>query len=84
MPRQSALYQGAVDVEPPVTDEVLLVEEGSVGAEMRVLDEVCVAEVCTDVEPLALRLRVGVVTLDLENILLNKVLRNTVLKEEEI
>ena len=27
------LYQGAVDVEPPVTDEVLLVEEGSVGAE---------------------------------------------------
>ena len=78
------LYQRAVDVEPPVTDEVLLVEEGSVGAEMRVLDEVGVAEVRTDVESLALGLGVGVVTLNLENIFLSKVICDTVLKEEEI
>ena len=68
MSRVSRLYQGAVNIEPPVTDEVLLVEKGSVGAEMGVLDEVCVAEVRTDVEPLALGLGVGVVTFDLENI----------------
>ena len=67
MSRVSRLYQGAVNIEPPVTDEVLLVEEGSVGTEMGVLDEVGVAEVRTDVEPLALGLGVGVVTFDLEN-----------------
>ena len=64
--RVSRLYQGAVNIEPPVTDEVLLVEEGSVGAEVRVLDEVGVAEVRTDVESLALGLGVGVVTLNLK------------------
>ena len=54
----------AVHVEPPVTDEVLLVEEGAVGAEEAVLDEVGVAEVGADVEGLALGLGVGVVALD--------------------
>ena len=54
----------AVHVEPPVADEVLLVEQGAVGAEEAVLDEVGVAEVGADVERLALGLGVGVVALD--------------------
>ena len=30
---------GAVDVEPPVTDEIVLVEEGAVGTEEAVLGQ---------------------------------------------
>ena len=52
---------GAVDVEPPVADEVLLVEDGSIGAEEAVLGKSASTIVPADVERLALCLRVGVV-----------------------
>jgi len=42
--------QTAVNIEPPVTDEVLLVEEGAIGAEEAVLGEAIIAVVGTDVE----------------------------------
>ena len=51
----------AVKVEPPVTDEVVLVEDGSVGAEEGVLGQATLAVSGTDVENLALRLGVSVV-----------------------
>ena len=50
-----------VDVEPPVADEVLLVEDGSIGAEEAVLGKSASTIVPADVERLALCLRVGVV-----------------------
>ena len=53
---------GAVEVEPPVADEVVLVEEGPVGAEEAVLGEPTGAIGRADVERLALSLRVRVVT----------------------
>ena len=53
---------GTVKVEPPVADEVVLVEDGSVGAEEGVLGEATVAISGTDVEHLAEGLRVGVVS----------------------
>ena len=53
---------GAVEVEPPVTDEIVLVQEGPVGAEEAVLGEPTGAIGCADVERLALSLRVCVVT----------------------
>ena len=53
---------GAVKVEPPVADEVVLVQEGSVGAEEAVLGEPTSAIGRADVESLALSLRVRVVT----------------------
>ena len=56
------LSGGAVKVEPPVADEVVLVEEGSVGAEEAVLGEPTSAIGRADVESLALSLRVRVVT----------------------
>ena len=52
---------GAVHVEPPVTDEVLLLEEGAVGAEEGELGQARVAVVGADVESLALRLGVAIV-----------------------
>ena len=51
----------AVHVKPPVTDEVLLIEDGAIGAEEAVLGEAATAVVTTDVEGLALGLRVGIV-----------------------
>ena len=56
------LSGGAVEVEPPVADEVVLVEEGSVGAEEAVLGETSGTISCADVERLALGLGVRVVT----------------------
>ena len=53
---------GAVEVEPPVADEVVLVEESSVGAEEAVLGEAASSVSGADVESLALGLGVGVVT----------------------
>ena len=52
---------GAVEVEPPVADEVVLVEDGSVGAEEAVLGQTTGAVSGADVEDLALGLGVGVV-----------------------
>ena len=56
------LSGGAVEVEPPVADEVVLVEESSVGAEEAVLGEAASSVSGADVESLALGLGVGVVT----------------------
>ena len=53
---------GAVEVEPPVADEVVLVEESSVGAEEAVLGEAASSVGGADVESLALGLGVSVVT----------------------
>ena len=52
----------AVKVEPPVADEVVLVQDCSVGAEEAVLGEATGAIGRADVERLALSLRVRVVT----------------------
>jgi len=52
----------AVKVEPPVADEVVLVEDGSVGAEEAVLGEAALTVSCADMEGLALGLRVSIVT----------------------
>jgi len=52
---------GAVKVEPPVTDEIVLVEDGTVGAEETVLGKTTLAVGCANVEHLALSLRIGVI-----------------------
>ena len=52
----------AVEVEPPVADEVVLVEESSVGTEEAVLGQTSGSVSSADVESLALSLRVSVVT----------------------
>ena len=57
-----------VDIEPPVTDEVLLVEQSSIGAEEAVLGKSASTIVPADVERLALCLRVGVVAFSKEGI----------------
>ena len=54
---------GAVEVEPPVADEVVLVEDGSVGAEEGVFGEASVAIVAANVKHLALGLGIGIITL---------------------
>ena len=56
---------GTVNVEPPVADEVLLVEKSSVGTEEAVLDQTVVSVVCTDVEGLTVAVWVCVVPFDL-------------------
>ena len=53
---------GTVEVEPPVADEVVLVEESPVGAEEAVLGQTSSSVSSADVESLALSLGVGVVT----------------------
>jgi len=63
--RIQGLSQTAVNIKPPVTDEVLLVEEGTVGAEEAVLGEAIIAVVSTDVEGLAVSIGVSIVTLNL-------------------
>ena len=40
----------AVHVEPPVADEVLLVEQGPIGAEERILDQTASSVVCTNMK----------------------------------
>ena len=53
---------GTVEVEPPVADEVVLVEESSVGTEEAVLGQTSSSVSSADVESLALSLGVSVVT----------------------
>ena len=60
--RVEILGCGAVKVEPPVADEVVLVEEGSVGTEEAVLGETAGSVSCADVEGLAFGLWVSIVT----------------------
>jgi len=50
--RIKSLSQSAVYVEPPVTDEILLIEKSAVGTKEAVLDEPGVAVVGADVESL--------------------------------
>ena len=60
-----SLYRGAVHIEPPVADKVLLVEQSAVWAEEAVLGQLVVeGEVGAHVEGLAVGLRVSVVALD--------------------
>ena len=56
------LSERAVHIEPPVADEVLLLEDCSVGTEEAVLGQTSVAVITTDVEHLTLSLGVGIVT----------------------
>ena len=56
------LGSGAVKVEPPVADEVVLVQDCSVGAEEAVLGEPTGAIGRADVERLTLSLGVRIVT----------------------
>ena len=51
----------AVKVEPPVADEVVLVEDGSIGAEEAVLGQTALTVSGADVEDLALSLGIGIV-----------------------
>ena len=60
-----ALGLRAVKVEPPVADEVLLVEDGAVGAEEGLRAQAAQAVGDAHVEDLAVGRRVGVVTLNL-------------------
>ena len=60
---------GTVKVEPPVADEVVLVEDGSVGAEEAVLGETSGPVSCADVEHLALGLLVSVVTFKMNKLI---------------
>ena len=57
-----SLGLGAIEVEPPVTDEVFLVEDGPVGAQKGVFAEAALPVVGANVEYLALRLGITVVT----------------------
>ena len=59
--RVKALGLGAVNIEPPVADEVVLVEDGAIGAEEGDGGEFALVIGCTDVEDLTLGLRVSVV-----------------------
>ena len=54
--------QGAVNVEPPVADEIVLVKDGAVGAEEAVLGETTLSVTCTDVEGLTLGFNVSIVS----------------------
>ena len=56
-----ALGFGAVKVEPPVADEVVLVEDGAVGAEEGVLGKTTLAVSGADVEDLTLSLGISIV-----------------------
>ena len=53
---------GAVKVEPPITNKVTLVENGSVGAQKGIFSESSLTIGGTDVESLAFGLGVGVVS----------------------
>jgi len=54
-----------VNIEPPVADEVLLVEQGSVGTEEAVLYQGASAIISTDVESLTVCVLISVVPFDL-------------------
>ena len=57
-----AFSERAVHVEPPVADEVVLVEDGSIGTEEAVLGEAALPIAGTNVESLALGFSVSIVT----------------------
>jgi len=53
---------GAVEVKPPITDEVVLIEDGSVWTEETVLGKTSLTVSSADMEDLAFSLRVSIVT----------------------
>ena len=57
------IYLRAVHIEPPVTDEVLLVEESPIRTEEAVLGQVIATKISTNMKSLALCLWVSIVTL---------------------
>merc|ERR1719500_1643765 len=59
--RIEVLCLSTVEVEPPVADEVVLVEDGSVGAEEAVLGQTSSSISCADMEHLTLRLFIRVI-----------------------
>jgi hypothetical protein len=59
--REKTFRVGTVKVEPPVTDEVVLVEDGAIGTEEAVLGQTTLTISGTDVEHLALSLGVSIV-----------------------
>ena len=56
-------YLRAVHIEPPITDEILLIKQSTIRTEETVLSEVFPAKVGTDVKGLALCFWISVVTL---------------------
>ena len=54
-------HHAAVHVEPPVADEVLLVEQGAIGTEEGEFGKSSITVAGTDVEGLALGLRITIV-----------------------
>ena len=60
--RVERLCQGAVNIEPPVANEILLVHQSPIGAEEAELVKAAVAVAAADVEGLALSLGVSVVS----------------------
>ena len=58
-------YLRTVHIEPPVTDEVLLVEQSTIGTEKTVLGQSTISKVGTNVERLTVCLWISVVALDL-------------------
>ena len=60
--RVEGLGLGAIKVEPPIADEVVLVENGSVGAQERVFGQTAETVGRANVEHLTLGFNVGVIT----------------------
>merc|ERR1711913_214993 len=60
--RVQTLGLSTVEVEPPVADEVVLIEDGSVGAEEAVLGQTSSSISCANMENLALSLGVSVIS----------------------
>ena len=56
-------YLRAVNIEPPITDEILLVEESSIRTQKAVLGQVITTKICTNMKSLALSFWISIVTL---------------------
>lgn len=57
-----SLSLGTVYIEPPVTDEIFLVEDSSIGAEEGILSKVTLQISGANVEGLAFGLRISIVS----------------------
>ena len=59
----ASVYLRAVHIEPPVADEVLLVEDSPVGAEEAVLEQSTHSVICTNMETLTVSFGISIVAL---------------------
>ena len=59
----TSFYQTTINIEPPVTDEVLLIEDAAIGTEERVFKQATHSIIGADVETLTVRLLVTIITL---------------------